>query len=210
MKRFFYAAPVVMAILCLGMLQAAPPMNDDLPGVYSAGELVRVPSQPSRTKASKDRVSHHDGHQFVSRNKLKSLRNGRHHIHTTNSGHQWHAVVQNGKIKNMEVTHNGKKLPVQRVNRNRRTMAEASYVDASSLIRSTHAFPGSDGVGSDLIPTAQPSYGGGYGDVGWCCRCYQPSLRIVVVIYIWWPANSCCAPDDGGDGGYDPYSTDRY
>jgi hypothetical protein len=95
MKRLILCASIVAVGLLLvgpGEATATPRDNED--------DLLAI-AQKRPAKKAKHKVVH--GHKTLSRDTLKSIKNGRRLIHTTAHGHQAHAVIKNGKISGLQV-----------------------------------------------------------------------------------------------------------
>jgi hypothetical protein len=165
-KTLCGVATVTLGLLVLGMPQAS--------SNTSGAEASPVPSvyrlQKKKPQDSKD--FHHDGHDHLPKGKMEKLPDGKHHFHTTKTGHKLHVLLKNGKVNGMEVTDkDGQPVTVERLQKSKKTSARG------------------DGEAHDLFPVAQGPVGG---FVCFRYRCFQPVYQVIVFVYIWWPADSCC------------------
>jgi hypothetical protein len=190
MKRFLWcAAPAALAMMCLGLTDAAPSAGD------APGGPTPVAFAPGK-KSAKATHTHHDGHRLLSRAKLKRLPDGVHRVHQTKSGYRLHVITKGGKIKGMKVKDKkGRYVAVQKVRMPWQGRA-TGFLEAPAAVQIARASFSSEPPASDVVETAQR----GRGRCCWRYRCHHPRHGRVIWVYVSWDADSCIGDDDPDRG----------
>jgi hypothetical protein len=87
------------------------------------------PGEAQRSQQAKRQI---DGHSKLSRERMKRLHSGKHHIHTHRSGHKSHVILKKGKVADMHVTdRKGRKVQLsKKVVRRRGGPVSLAFPDA--------------------------------------------------------------------------------
>jgi hypothetical protein len=117
--------------------------------VLGAGFLSTIEAAPRRASASKKHAGRHgktarhvkkNGHSLMSRGKMKQLRSGTHHVHTTH-GHKVYYVLNRGKVKNVFLkAPNGKRITGHRV-RGARAAGDTNGLDRREFVSMEEVVP---------------------------------------------------------------------
>jgi hypothetical protein len=118
-----------------------------------AAQAPRKKTQQGRPK----RVQRVHGHRVMHPQRARSLRDGKHHVHTGRSGHRVHTALRGGKIHNVHVTDRSNRAVRVHKKFVRRAGRRAANPLVGDLI--AQALAETDLAGEEFTATAQVPFG---------------------------------------------------
>ncbi len=183
------AGALALSLLLVGLVRAETPAEREADLVPVAAKTKvkfknRTKVRPKPKRPPQKKQVH--GHSLLSRDRMKSLRNGTHHLRTGRSGHRAHVTLRNGKVAGMKVA-----------DRNGRNVLVRRYKQSGADLRRHASQPGGEDVrlvslakDVDVVPVSLTVYV--------VFVYYNPVLHSYT--YFFWPVRSC-SPSIGGSGG---------